>query len=216
MPGTVIRRRQIGSALTRCCTALSKTAICSRSCRQVASNGRTIKPISGAPSSLDPPIKSEPPTGAGQQAEGLQHAAYHVGEPRRHAHELRASSKESSSPMRIERLYVDWPIPSRAQHLRQPFRVVLVVLLSRICSAAFTRLASRHSTSSPALRRPCTSQGVIEPVSIPTLTSTTPACLNTRAEIAPGSVTHAPRQSRRPCSSTTQIAVVFCDTSSPT
>ena len=25
---------------------------------------------------LDPPIKSEPPTGAGQQAAGLQHAAY--------------------------------------------------------------------------------------------------------------------------------------------
>src|SRR6266851_984986 len=75
---------------------------------------------------LDPPIKSEPPTGAGQQAEGLQHAAYHVGEPRRHAHELRASSKESSIPMRIERLYVDWPIPSRAHDLRQSLGVVLV------------------------------------------------------------------------------------------
>src|SRR4051794_27425153 len=88
------------------------------------------------------------------------------------------------------------------------------VLLSRICSAAFTRLASRHSTLRPALRRPCTSQGVIEPVSMPTLAST-PACCEMRAEIGPGSVVQTPRQSRLPCSFTTQIAVVFCDTSSP-
>src|SRR3954470_3648818 len=41
IPGTVISRRQIGSALTCCSTALSKTAICWRSCRHVASRGRT-------------------------------------------------------------------------------------------------------------------------------------------------------------------------------
>jgi hypothetical protein len=51
MPGNVMSRRQIGSILTCCCTALSKTAICSRSCRQVASSGRTIKTILGASSS---------------------------------------------------------------------------------------------------------------------------------------------------------------------
>ena len=56
---------------------------------------------------FDPLIKSEPPTGAGQQAEGLQHTAYHVGEPRRHAHELSASPEESSRAMRIEGLHVD-------------------------------------------------------------------------------------------------------------
>src|SRR5215471_5832061 len=72
------------------------------------------------------PIKSEPPTTAGQQAEGLQHAAYHVGELRSHTHELRASRKERSSPMRIERLYVDRSIPSRAHDLRQPLGVILV------------------------------------------------------------------------------------------
>src|SRR6185436_17568640 len=75
---------------------------------------------------FDPPIKSETPTGAGQQTEGLQHAAYHVGEPRRHTDELRASPKESTSTMCIERLYVDWPIRSRAHDLRQPLGVVLV------------------------------------------------------------------------------------------
>src|SRR5215471_10772661 len=52
-------------------------------------------------------IKSEPPSGAGQQAEGLQYTAYHVGEPRRHAHELSASPEESSRAMRIEGLHVD-------------------------------------------------------------------------------------------------------------
>jgi hypothetical protein len=56
--------------------------------------------------------------------------------------------------MRIEGLHVDRAIPSHAHDLRQPFGVVLVVLFNRICSAAFTLLASRHSTSRPALHRP--------------------------------------------------------------
>src|SRR3954466_8042332 len=47
IPGTVISRRQIGSALTCCSTALSKTAICWRSCRHVASRGRTTPCCTG-------------------------------------------------------------------------------------------------------------------------------------------------------------------------
>src|SRR4051794_22203185 len=43
-----------------------------------------------------------------------------------------------------------------------------------------------------------------------------PACLSTRVANGSGCVVHTPRQSRRPCSSTTQIDVVFCDTPSPT
>src|SRR3954451_23291096 len=72
------------------------------------------------------------------------------------------------------------------------------VLLSCICRAAFTRRASRHATSRPAARSPWTSQGVIEPVSMPTLASTL-ACCEIRAEIGPGSVAQTPRQSRLPC-----------------
>src|SRR3982751_6909378 len=37
-----------------------------------------------------------------------------------------------------------------------------------------------------------------------------------KVRFGPGSVAQTPRQSRLPCSSTTQIDVVFCDTSSPT
>src|SRR5258708_22495440 len=114
MPGTVIRRRQIGvrpdPSLHRLIEDCDLLAQLPPSGEQRAHDQADFG--SAFEQRLDPPIKSEPPTGAGQQAEGLQHAAYHVGEPRRHAYELCASSKESSSPMRIERLYVDWPIPS--------------------------------------------------------------------------------------------------------
>jgi hypothetical protein len=50
-------------------------------------------------------------------------------------HELRASSKESSSPMRIERLYVDRPIPSRAHDCASRSASFSSVLLSRVCRA---------------------------------------------------------------------------------
>src|SRR6476620_2795976 len=78
---------------------------------------------------FDLPVKSETPAGARQQTERLQHPAYHVGEPRRHAHELGARSEECPSAMRIEGLHVDRPIPSRAHDLGQPFGVVLVGLV---------------------------------------------------------------------------------------
>ena len=58
---------------------------------------------------FDLPVKSETPAGARQQAERLQHPAYHVGEPRRHAHELSASAEERPSAMRIEGLHVGPP-----------------------------------------------------------------------------------------------------------
>jgi hypothetical protein len=78
---------------------------------------------------FDLAIKSSPPTGAGQQAERLQHTADHVGKPRRHPYELSASSEESSRAMRIERFDVDRPIPSCAHDLRQTFGVVLIGLV---------------------------------------------------------------------------------------
>ncbi|HVH80071.1 MAG TPA: hypothetical protein VM782_11815, partial [Stellaceae bacterium] len=78
---------------------------------------------------FDALIKFEAPAGAGQQAERLQHTAYHIGEARRHAYELSASSKESSRAVRIERLHMDGTIPSRPHDLRQAFSVVLVSLV---------------------------------------------------------------------------------------
>ena len=78
---------------------------------------------------FDLPVKSKAPAGARQQAECLQHPAYHVGEPRRHTHKLGASSKERPGTMRIEGLHVNRPIPSRAHDLGQPFGVVLVSLI---------------------------------------------------------------------------------------
>lgn len=79
----------------------------------------------------------------------------------------------------------------------------------------FTRRASRHSTWRPEARRPCTSQGVIAPVSTPTFASD-PACLETTAEIFSGCVRQSPLQIRLPSTSTTQMAVIFCETSNPT
>jgi hypothetical protein len=78
---------------------------------------------------LDFPVKSKPATRAGQQTEGLQNAAYHVGQLRRHADELSPSAEESSCAVRIEGLHVHCPIPSRAHDLRQPLSIVLVGLV---------------------------------------------------------------------------------------
>jgi len=89
------------------------------------------------------------------------------------------------------------------------------VLFICILRAALACRASRQTTSSPRPRSSCTSQGVIGPVSMPTLASS-PACPFTIRSICSGSVAHWPRQRRRPVSSTTQIAVSFCDTSKPT
>ena len=42
MPGTLIKSRPVGLAFARVRTTLSNAAICSRSCRQATSMGRTI------------------------------------------------------------------------------------------------------------------------------------------------------------------------------
>src|SRR4051812_36848700 len=89
------------------------------------------------------------------------------------------------------------------------------VLFICILSAALACRASRQVTSRLRARSSCTSHGVIGPVSIPSLASS-PACSLTTRAICSGSVAHWPRQSRAPVSSTTQIEVSFCETSSPT
>ena len=89
------------------------------------------------------------------------------------------------------------------------------VLFICVLSAALACLASRQTMSSSRPRSSCTSHGVMGPVSMPTLASR-PACPLTIRSICAGSAAHWPRHSRRPVSSTTQIAVSFCDTSKPT
>jgi hypothetical protein len=84
-----------------------------------------------------------------------------------------------------------------------------------ISRAARACLASRQTTSSPRLRSSCTSHGVIAPVSIPMWVSL-PECRRTKVLICSGFVGHWPRHSLRPASLTTQIAVIFCETSKPT
>src|SRR5208283_5024404 len=84
-----------------------------------------------------------------------------------------------------------------------------------ILRAARACRASRQMTSSPRVRSSCTSHGVIAPVSMP-MQDSSPACRRTIAAICSGAVGHWPRHSLRPALSTTQMAVIFCETSKPT
>jgi hypothetical protein len=91
----------------------------------------------------------------------------------------------------------------------------LFLRLLHILRAARACLASRHTTSRLRLRSSCTSHGVIAPVSIP-MRASSPAYRRTTALICSGTDGHWPRHSCRLASSTTQMAVIFCETSKPT
>jgi hypothetical protein len=78
--------------------------------------------------------------------------------------------------VRIERLYVDWPIPCCAYDLRQPLRVVFIGFVEPHLQGGPHAPGVQAFDIRPPLRKPWTSQGVIEPVSTPTLTLAMPAC----------------------------------------
>jgi hypothetical protein len=99
-----------------------------------------------------------------------------------------------------------WAIPAAS------LRSVLLGLRAR---PAWACRASRQITGSPSCRRVPKSQTASGPVSRPIRTSPG-AWLRTKAAIARGQVGTLPSARVLPSSSTTQIAVVACDTSNPT
>ena len=81
MPGTLMSSRQAEFDLTNTRIALSRTAICSRSCRQAnehrPDNQRDIGTVEQR--SFNLPIEGQSPHRAGQKAERLEHPTDVVG-----------------------------------------------------------------------------------------------------------------------------------------
>jgi hypothetical protein len=173
--------------LTNTRIALSKAEICSRSCRQATSMGRTI----GATSEKNLPIKSQAPHRAWQQTKSLEHSSDVVGQSGRHADALRPRGGKRTRTVAVERLYVNRPEPAGASELSHSLRVVLIRLIDLHLRAARACRASRQMTSSPRARSSCTSQGVFAPVSMP-MRKSCPAYRRTIAAICSGAVSHSP------------------------
>ena len=95
MPGTLMSSRQAEFDLTNTRIALSKTAICSRTCRQATSIGPDNQHDVGTVKyqSFNLPIEGQSPHPAGQKAERLEYAPDVIGQSRRHADESCAGQR---------------------------------------------------------------------------------------------------------------------------
>src|SRR3546814_7156825 len=104
--------------------------------------------------------------------------------------------------------------PTRTSSAR-PRAAFSSLMFMRTDSAAWAWRASMQTTGRPVRLSSCQSQLDIAPVSRPTR-SALGAFLATTAARTPGSDFTRPWYNGRPASSTMQIDVSFCDTSSPT
>ena len=95
IPGTLMSSRQAEFDLTNTRIALSKTAICSRTCRQATSIGRTISATSERSKyqSFNLPIERQSPHRAGQKTKCFEHPPDVIGQSRGHPDELSPCAK---------------------------------------------------------------------------------------------------------------------------
>jgi hypothetical protein len=115
MPGTLMSSRHAELDFTSMRIALSKAVICSRSCRQAISMGRTIRAVEHQ--SFDLPIEWQSLNRAWQKAEGLEYASDVVGQSGPHTDELRPCTENGACAMAVERLDVNGPVPASSNDL---------------------------------------------------------------------------------------------------
>jgi hypothetical protein len=164
---------------------------------------------------LDAPIERKATHRTWQETEGLKHTPDVVRQSRGHADELRPGSQERAGTVGFEGLDVHRPVPSRAHDLCQAFGVVLV---------GFVDLHLKSSTGVPSIEahnvEASTTHLMHQPWRHGTRLDANSCFFASMPAHGALDLTrterHCPRQSLRPTSSTTQIAVILCDTSNPT
>lgn len=155
---------------------------------------------------------------ADDRAEGLEDGADLVLEITAHPDQQGPRRKLGAHGVAGLGFDVDLPEPAGANQLGDAGGVVAVGLRQHDLEAGVGVVAWRASMQSsgrPSARSSFHSQTESGPVSMPMRSASGARC-RTKAAMAPGSVAVTPSTSVLPCSSTTQIAVVFWDTSRPT
>jgi hypothetical protein len=117
--------------------------------------------------------------------------------------------------MTVERFDMNRTVPPGANNLSQSFCIVLIRLADLLLEGGACMTGIETNDFEPEI-----AEFVHEPwrhrsASTP-MRASSPAARRTKTLICSGTVGHWPRHSLRPALSTTQIAVIFCETSNPT